>query len=265
MISGNHEGWSDSSPLPGPNYSYEYGEGFGIYDSFDNLIARISRVVDSGVKRVKLKMAHGWNFDMLEAVRSTFPTQTFHVDCNSSYAPEEIDQLVKLDKFGLAMIEQPFALNDFVSHAKLQKRMETPICPDEAIVDVTSVRQALELGCCRYVNIKSAHVGGLGNSLEINRLCREAGVGCWVGGMLESDVGKGICAELDSIGNMTYPHDISPESGTYPDPLCSVHLDLPTRWTVRCADHPGTPIKPDMEKLAQKTIRKIVLEGERNP
>ena len=27
MVSGNHEGWSESSPLPGHNYSYEYGRG----------------------------------------------------------------------------------------------------------------------------------------------------------------------------------------------------------------------------------------------
>ena len=336
MISGKHEGWSESSPLPGPNYSYEYGEGiyeiasrflapvligkelpdyqtvnnymkhvkgnpfakaglemawwtlkadmdqvplryllgrqeanvlvdrgegFGIYDTYDNLIERIGQVIDTGVKRVKLKMAHGWDMEMLAAVRSTFPTQTFHVDCNSSYAPDEIDYLKQLDKFHLAMIEQPFALNDFVSHAKLQKQMDTPICLDEAIVDVISAQQAIALGCCRYVNIKPARVGGLGNSLEINRLCQEAGVGCWIGGMLESDVGKGICAELASIGNMDYPHDISPECGTYPDPLCSVHLDCPTPWTVRCADHPGTPIKPDMEKLASKTIKKVVFDA----
>ena len=27
MRSGSHEGWSESSPLPGPTYSYEYGPG----------------------------------------------------------------------------------------------------------------------------------------------------------------------------------------------------------------------------------------------
>ena len=27
MVSGKHDGWSKSSPLPDPNYSYEYGHG----------------------------------------------------------------------------------------------------------------------------------------------------------------------------------------------------------------------------------------------
>ena len=27
MVSGNYEGWSEASPLPDPNYSYEYGAG----------------------------------------------------------------------------------------------------------------------------------------------------------------------------------------------------------------------------------------------
>lgn len=335
MISGNHEGWSESSPLPGPHYSYEYGEGiyqlasrflaphivgrdmatagdvaaamsavkgnpfakagiemawwtlqadikgvplrrllgqagdpiveqgvgYGIYDKYDDLIERVGRSFDKGVKRVKLKAAHGWDVDMVAAVRSVFPHQKLHIDCNASYTYDEVETFKKLDRFHLEMIEQPFAPGDLLGHAKLQKQLDTPICLDEGIVDPLSVAQALELGACRYVNIKPARVGGLGNSLEINRLCAQAGVGCWVGGMLESDVGKSICVELASIPNMVYPHDITPETEGYLETICEVPLENCAPYQFQTTSQPGTPIKPDMAKMLAKTEKHCVIEA----
>ena len=132
------------------------GVGFGICDSYDALIAKIGKAFDSGAKRVKLKAVHGWDVEMLAAVRSVFPNETIHIDCNSSYTYDEAEFFKKIDKFHLAMIEQPFAPGAIYDHAKLQKRLDTPLCLDESIVDTVSIRQALEPGACRYVNIKPA-------------------------------------------------------------------------------------------------------------
>ena len=142
LISGQHEGWGEGSPLPGPTYCGEWGEGafevakrflapavvgkdmpdykavnnamspfkgnvfskaaieiawwnlqadilgitlhellgakgnptvkegagIGICDDFDDLIRRIGECVDNGAPRIKLKAAHGWDVEMLEAV-----------------------------------------------------------------------------------------------------------------------------------------------------------------------------------------------------
>lgn len=75
----------------------------------------------------------------------------------------------KMDKFGLAMIEQPFSPMDVVDHAKLQKMINTPICLDESITDPFNACQAIKLGACGFINIKPARVGGLGNSIKINK------------------------------------------------------------------------------------------------
>ena len=326
MVSGNHEGWSEASPLPDPNYSYEYGkgafqvckrflapltvgkdfgtarelneamahvkgnpfakaaiemawwtlkadmenktlgqllgattdkvevgDGWGICDSYDELIANIGSSFDEGYTRVKLKIAPGWDEKMLEAVRSVFPNQTIHVDGNSAYRYNEHGDLLKrLDRFNLAMIEQPFQVGDIYYTAKLQAQMDTPICLDETITEPWQAEVAAEMKACKYINIKPARVGGLQNSLDINEICRQAGIGCWVGGMLESDVGKAVCTELAAIPNMVYSHDITPANLNYPFTITQRELVMDEKHMLALATETGTPVKPVVEKMMQR-------------
>ena len=326
MVSGEHEGWSEASPLPDPNYSYEYGrgafevckrflaplvvgkdfasareinaamrhvkgnpfakaaiemawwtlkadmegktlgqllgaekdrievgDGWGICDTIDQLIANVGSSFDEGYQRVKLKIAPGWDEKVLEAVRSTFPNQTIHVDGNSAYRYQEhADLLKRLDKYHLAMIEQPFQVGDIYYTAKLQAQLDTPICLDETITEPWQAQVAAEMKACRYINIKPARVGGLQNSLDINEICRQAGIGCWVGGMLESDVGKAICTELAAIPNMVYSHDVTPAKLNYPFTITNRELEMSPDRMLNLATEPGTPVKPVLEKMMQK-------------
>ncbi len=113
------------------------------------------------------------------------------------------------------MIEQPLAHDDLVDHAKLQAAIATPVCLDESITSLDRAQQAIELDSCRYVNIKPGRVGGLTNAVAIHDACRQAGIPCWVGGMLESAVGARICVALAMLDNFTYPADIFPSSRFY--------------------------------------------------
>ena len=58
---------------------------------------------------------------------------------------------------------------------------------------------ALKIGACRVINVKPGRVGGLLNAVKIHDMARDAGVDAWVGGMLESGVGAGICAALGTL------------------------------------------------------------------
>lgn len=329
MVSGQHEGWSEASPLPDPNYSYEYGagafqvakkflaplvvgkefstarelndamrhvkgnpfakaavemawwtlkadmedktlgavlgaektqvdvgDGWGIEDSIDALVANVGKSFDEGYTRVKLKIGPGWDEKVLEAVRSEFPNQTIHVDGNSAYRySEHLDLLKRLDRFQLAMIEQPFQVGDIYFHSKLQAQMDTPICLDETITEPWQAEVAAEMKACKYINIKPARVGGLQNSLDINEICRQAGIGCWVGGMMESDIGKAICTELAAIPNMVYSHDITPASINYPFTITKRVLTMTPDKKLELATETGAPVKPDMDKLLQKATQ----------
>ncbi len=232
------------------------GADFGIQDSVDILLEKIQEAIDQGFPRIKLKFRPGWDLKMVDAVRSTFPDFTFHVDCNAAYTLADADLFRALDRYRLAMIEQPLADDgmSLVDHAALQARIETPICLDESALSLAHVRAAIRLGSCRIVNIKMARVGGLTASREIQALCAQHGIPCWVGGMLESAVGGQICAELATLPNFTYPGDIFPSSYFYRNDIGKPELVLSGPGEVATSRVPGIPQEPDPDLLERWTV-----------
>ncbi|MBM3956823.1 MAG: o-succinylbenzoate synthase, partial [Gemmatimonadetes bacterium] len=144
--------------LGGRTREVSAGADFGIQDSIDMLLGNIQTAVDAGFPRVKLKVARGWDLEVLRAVRGAFPDTTFHIDCNSGYTLDDVQLFKEIDRVGLAFIEQPLGYADVLDHAELARQIETPICLDESIVGVRVAEQALRIGACRYVNIKPGRV-----------------------------------------------------------------------------------------------------------
>jgi O-succinylbenzoate synthase len=235
-------------------------------DSVDDLLAAIATAVEVGFKRVKLKFRPGWDLAMLRAVRREFPTQTFHIDCNSGYRLADLDLFRQVDEFGLAMIEQPLAYDDLVDHAKLQQAIRTPVCLDESITSLERVRQAIELGSCRYVNIKTGRVGGLTPAVQIHDACRDAGIPCWVGSMLESAVGTRINAALATLDNFTYPADLFATSRFYARDLGRPPVELlrgpDGSPRIAVSEEPGIGTEPDAEMLEKCCVARAALRGE---
>jgi O-succinylbenzoate synthase len=242
--------------LGGKGERVAVGADFGIQDSLDILMQKIQGAIDAGFPRIKLKFRPGWDLAMVAAVRSTFPGFTFHVDCNAAYTLADAELFRALDRHRLAMIEQPLADDgmSLVDHAELQRRLETPICIDESAHSVAHVRAAIRLGSCRVVNIKMARVGGLAASREIQALCAEHGIPCWVGGMLETAIGGAICAELATLPNFTYPGDIFPSSYFYDEDLGAPALTLCGPGAVATSRVPGIAQVPDPELLSRWTV-----------
>jgi O-succinylbenzoate synthase len=217
------------------------------------LIGNINNAVEAGFPRIKLKVARGWDLDMLKVVRSAFPNTTFHIDCNGGYSLDDMQLFEAIDRLDLAFIEQPLHYADLLDHAELAKRIKTPVCLDESITSVRSARQALDVGACTIVNIKPARVGGLANSVAIHDLCRDNGVPVWVGGMLESAVGAAVCVELATLENFSYPGDLFPSDRFYENDLSNPPLALTNQLTFEPFTE-GLP-EPDPIRLKQCTVQ----------
>ena len=242
--------------LGGKGERVAVGADFGVQESLDVLMRKIQGAIDQGFPRIKLKFRPGWDLDMVAAVRSTFPDLTFHIDCNAAYTPADTELFRKLDRYRLAMIEQPLADDgmSLVNHAELQARLETPVCLDESVISVAHVEAAIRLRACRVVNVKMARVGGLEASRRIQALCAEHGVFCWIGGMLETAIGGAICAELATLPNFTYPGDIFPSSYFYREDLGKPEIVLSGRGEVATSRVPGIAQAPDPDLLARWTV-----------
>ncbi len=250
--------------LGGESPTVAVGADFGIMESYDALLAVIDDAVRAGFQRIKLKYRPGWGLDMLAAVRGAFPNTVFHVDCNSAYSLDDLPMFKKVDAYDLAMIEQPLAHDDLYDHAQLQAQLQTPICLDESITSPANARKAIEMGACRWINIKPGRVGGLTHALAIHDLCAEAGVPCWIGGMLESAVGAAHCLALATLPNIKYPSDIFPTSRFFHRDLGTPEIVLSGPSTITAPPGPGIGTAPDPEMLAWLTVQRVELRRDKS-
>jgi o-succinylbenzoate synthase len=229
------------------------GADFDLHADTDELLAKVSDAVGSGCPRVKLKVGRQTRIEQLRQVRSAFPDVALHVDCNGVFTTDDGAFLTQLDSLDLAMIEQPLSPEDFLGHAEIQRRLDTPVCLDESIRSSHDLELALRLGSCRFVNVKPGRVGGLWNAAAIGQLAQRAGIGAVVGNMLESPIGAHVCLALASCVCATYPADLFPSGRFFPRQLTD--NDIPPSpsggWTFDVPDTPGNPAVPLDDVLSQ--------------
>ena len=185
------------------------GVSIGIQDSVDQTLKIITKRLEQGYERIKLKIKPGWDIELTDGVRSVYPDITMMLDANSAYSLDDAAHLRKLDAFDLLMIEQPLGYSDIYEHSKLQPQLETPICLDESIHSANDARLAIEIGACQIINLKPARVGGYTESLAIYRFCSENNVPLWIGGLMETGIGRAANLAFASLPGVTMPCDIS--------------------------------------------------------
>ncbi|MBP2097746.1 o-succinylbenzoate synthase [Enterococcus rivorum] len=185
------------------------GVSVGIQRDLDLLLEQIAEYVNQGYQRVKLKIKPGYDLKPVAYIRQQFPRLELMVDGNSAYTVDDIPHLQKLDQFQLAMIEQPFAANDFLDHSLLQQALQTKICLDENIRSLKDCQLAYALGSCQSINLKIPRVGGITEALRIVQFCQEKELLVWLGGMFESGIGRALNLQFASQKVFTFPGDIS--------------------------------------------------------
>jgi O-succinylbenzoate synthase len=196
--------------LGGKLESINCGVSIGIQGSPDKLVDVVRTEVESGYQRIKLKIKPGKDVEYVKAVRSAFPDIVLSVDANSAYCFENDQRTMQmLDDFDLLMIEQPLAAGDLIDHAKLQRKLETPICLDESITCLRDAKQALEIDACRIINIKLGRVGGHAEARKIQEFALSKGVPVWCGGMLETGIGRAHNIAMSTLEGFTLPGDVS--------------------------------------------------------
>ncbi len=204
-----NEGMSLSKLFGGTRSTIALGESIGIQSSVQDVIREISRYVDSGITRIKVKIAPGNDLETMRAVRDAFPSLELGADANAAYSASDVSHLAKLAELHLAFVEQPFAADDYDAHAALQKA-GIPICLDETVRDLATCKRAVQNGACDMINIKPARIGSFKESRAIHDYCIENKVKLFGGGRLETGIGKTTNAAFYSLPGFTEPSDITP-------------------------------------------------------
>ena len=192
-----------------PRDSVSVGVSIGIQDSLESQIALVKKRLDEGYRRIKLKIEPGWDLAVARAIREQFPDIMLMLDANSAYTLGDADRLKELDQFDLLMIEQPLAHDDLYQHSMLQPQLRTPICLDESISSAHDWQVARKLDAGRILNLKPARVGGFSESLKLYQLCAETKTPLWIGGMLETGIGRAANLSFAALPGVNLPSDIS--------------------------------------------------------
>ncbi|HDR5296387.1 TPA: o-succinylbenzoate synthase, partial [Bacillus anthracis] len=244
--------------LGGTKSEIEVGVVIGI-NTIPVMLKQIEKYAEEGYERFKVKIKPGHDYELLKEIRKEFPHIPLMADANSAYTLADTESLKRLDEFQLMMIEQPLADYDFLDHAQLQKKIETPICLDESIHSLEDARVAITLGSCQIVNIKPGRVGGLTESIQIHNYCMEHNIPVWCGGMVEMGISRAQNVALASLPNFTIPGDISASSRHWEKDIISPEVTL-EGGKVMVPQSVDTEYKVDRGRLAEITKQRIVFE-----
>ena len=230
------------------------GVSVGIHATIPALLETVGGYVEQGYRRIKLKIKPGWDLEPVRAVRERFGAIPLQVDANTAYSVSDAEHLAKLDPFDLLLIEQPLPEEQVLAHSTLSKTVRTPICLDESITSAQVAADAIAIGACRIINIKPGRVGGYVEARRIHDVCAKSGVAVWMGGMLETGIGRAGNVAMAAMENFTLPGDTSASSRYY-------HRDITEPFVLRdgrlkVPTGPGLGVTVDMEYLDSLTTWK---------
>jgi len=243
--------------LGGVNQEISCGVSIGIQDSIEQLLEKIQTEIDAGYQRIKIKISPKWDYEVIKKVREHFGDIPLMGDANSAYTLDDIDKLKSLDEFNLMMLEQPLPHDDIIDHAKLQREIKTPICLDEPIKSPEDARKAIELKSGKIINLKNGRVGGHNQSQKIEKICREAGIPVWCGGMLESGIGRAHNIAISTLKGYTMPGDVSASKRYWHEDIIEPAVEVSENGTIIAPEKAGIGFEVKENLIEKLTARKV--------
>jgi O-succinylbenzoate synthase len=207
--------------------------------SVDTLRRWIADAVERGYRRVKIKVAPGWDAEPVAAARDALSGTELPltVDANGGYEwPDHQDNLRALDEAGLLYIEQPLHPDELLGHARLAETLHTQVCLDETLRDARAARQVVEAGGPLVWNVKVHRMGGLSEAARVVRIGLEHGARLWAGTMPESGLGSQAAIAAAALPGFVYPSDLEPSARWFGEGQDVIQLKMSPTGTMRAPE-----------------------------
>ncbi len=242
--------------LGGRRQRVEVGVSVGIQKDVPSLLRVVGRYLDQGYCRIKLKVRPGWDAVPVRAVRRQFPDVRLWVDANQAYPSGAADRIADwAERAGVEQVEQPFDERAIRAHARLQRGRRFRVCLDESVVDRASLGDAIGARALQSLNVKPGRVGGHDPSVALSRLAAVSSIPSWVGGMLESGIGRAHLLALASRPEFTLPADISASSRYYAHDLTDPPFTLGPASTIAVPRGGGLGVSIDPRRYRHAVRR----------
>ena len=246
--------------LGGTQKEITCGVSIGIQDSIEQLLEKIQTELDAGYRRIKVKIAPHWDFDVIKKIREKFGFILLMGDANSAYSLGDIDLFKKMDDFDLMMFEQPLRHSDIFDHAELQKEISTPICLDESIHSPADAMQAIEMKACKIINIKLGRVGGHKEAKLIEKVCRNSNIPVWCGGMLEAGIGRSHNIAMSTLSGFTLPGDVSASKRYWHKDIIEPEVTVSENGMIKASEIPGIGFEVKRNRIDDLTVRATTIK-----
>ncbi len=143
-----------------------------------------------GISTIKIKIGGSPDLDLarIEAIHAAVPAAPLILDGNCGYdasgALELLEQL-QAASIPIALFEQPVMRHDLAGLAQVTRAGATPVAADESVTTAEDALRIAQERAADVVNIKLMKAG-IVEALSIVAICKAAGIGLMIGGMVEA-------------------------------------------------------------------------------
>jgi muconate/chloromuconate cycloisomerase len=125
------------------------------------------------------------------------PDVSLRVDANQGWdRPTALAAIRALEPFRLDFVEQPLPRWDLAGMAEVARSVAVPLMADESCFSPHDALAIARLGGVGILALKVTKSAGLIGSLAISRIAEAAGMGCYVGCMIETSLGTAAYLHL---------------------------------------------------------------------
>jgi L-alanine-DL-glutamate epimerase-like enolase superfamily enzyme len=181
----------------------------------DNLPLLISDRVAAGFTHFKIKANLEPVTDLidkLKIIRALLPTGAhLRIDANQAWTFEhtlEVISAISSNEIAIDYLEQPTPARDFKALAKIKANSPVPVMADESCFTSADLNELIELEAMDLVNLKLLKTGGLTLAREMAKTATAAGIGVYVGSMMEGDQSIRAAATLAAEIAPDLVHDL---------------------------------------------------------
>jgi len=183
--------------------------------TIENLPLLITDRVRAGFTHFKIKANLEPVADLIEKLRiisELLPSGShLRIDANQAWTFDHtFEVLTAIFSNGLAIdyLEQPTPARDFKALAKVKANSFVPIMADESCFTPNDLEKLIELEAVDLVNLKLLKSGGLTLAREMANTAIAAGIGVYVGSMMEGDQSLAAAATLAAEIAPDLVHDL---------------------------------------------------------
>ena len=171
--------------------------------SLDSMTADALSAINEGHSILKIKSGSQAETDarqligLWQNIRSR--QVLLRIDANQGWSPSQAIKIIQAwedASIPIDIIEQPVPAWDFEGMAEVAAYSSFPVAADESVFSPRDALRCIQMKAAQVINIKLMKCGGLNRAVEICNLCRQNGLECMIGCMLESEISVAAAAHL---------------------------------------------------------------------